>query len=239
MIQLTKSNFAIALDNVAPKQKLSLKYFCASNIVRINGDTIVPIHQTFQNVLEKKYGFALTLSKEEAYKLAVNKYQFFTAQDFESSVWHVTGGNVGQLFEMHRLLQLGKSINETTAEMTKASLRVLNVAVQCEKGPDFDSYTKKELPENKAIKICVRNRQDLLKHLGKCKFAIARERISSDHALSVKHFCAEKVLKDDGLIVAPIHRSMQNGIAIYLSSISTFTRFKSFLNFLTGFLRKE
>ena len=247
LTQLTMSNFKIARNEVTPEQQDVLKYLCTKNVLWIDGNSVIPIHQTYRNVMEREYGFAKTLSKEEACKLVVNKFQLFTKDEFEGAVWYTAGGNIGQIFEMHRLLQLGKSMDQTMVEMTNESLRTLDVALKCEKGPDFDSFTKKGLLESKATDICARNREYLLKRLKKCNFVIAGKRISPDHKLSMKYLCVAKVLKEDGLNIVPIHQSMQRAIVQYfmaeeMSSVSPFERFMSLLNFLNGirlnFLKK-
>ena len=236
--QLAKSNFSMACDNVSPEQKLTLKYLCASSLLQMYGNYVIPFHQTFRNVMEMKFGSYINLSKAEAYNLVVNKFQLLTADEYEKA-WNTTGGNIGQLFELHRLLKRGESMNEARNNLNDASLRVLYDALYSENGPDYDSLIGKGADEYKALRISICNRRNFLTNLQKRNYAMTWTKISLDHNLSFRHFCASEVLEMDGLNIVPFHRTMENAIEKYLrdeeiSSVSLLKYFKSFWNFFAA-----
>ena len=229
LTQLANSHFSMATDKVSLDQKLTLRYLCMSNVLWMDVHMITPIHQTYQNAMEFLFGLDITLSKTDVYKLVVNKYQLFTAKEFDE-VWYTTGGKIGLLFEMHRLVQSGMTMDEATKQMIEASRGTLNNALRSKYGPDYDALIEQGVVKHKALRICFRNRRDILKKLTKFKFVMAIMKISLEHELSLEHLCASKVLKEDGLNVAAISRTIEIAIQQYFMAdkVSSVPPFKYF-----------
>ena len=71
---------------------------------------IISLPQSFQLCQVKPW------SKDVGYQELVERYQVFTAEEYER-VWDTVGGHAGQLFSLHSYLRLGWNLNQAIESM--------------------------------------------------------------------------------------------------------------------------
>uniref|UniRef100_A0A0G4FIE4 AAA+ ATPase domain-containing protein n=1 Tax=Chromera velia CCMP2878 TaxID=1169474 RepID=A0A0G4FIE4_9ALVE len=154
--------------------------------------------------------------KDEGRKVLVPN--IFTEEEFEK-VWDLVGGHVGELFELHRLLRRGATLDEAIQGRLAAKRAYLNAQLVAQKGPDFDEI-KKNVTESEWDDWVWDRRMSLLRLLKKHNWELPLAQVRQQKGLKKcsDYLCEANVLwqRQDPNVLVPVHSTMRNAIIRHL-----------------------
>uniref|UniRef100_A0A0G4HRX4 Uncharacterized protein n=1 Tax=Chromera velia CCMP2878 TaxID=1169474 RepID=A0A0G4HRX4_9ALVE len=169
-------------------------------------EVMVASEQSFEGYEVKEWW------KNEGRKVLVPN--IFTEEEFQK-VWDLVGGHAGELFELHRLLRRGATLDEAIQGRLAAKREYLSAQLQAAKGRDFEEMKEKNGTLTvAALKSTVEERRvsllhQLRKHDWSLPLSVAKKKELQD---SADYLCKANVLwqRQDPNVVVPVHSTMRN-----------------------------